>query len=1013
MVKKFPSNDLKVITLAITSALCAMSMHVQASEWRIDSDTPLLLIKEASSESNGRFVGIESNTSDPNVVVNITEGSTLTIKNDSSTPSNPNRLYGIASQAGSSLDINGNLSIKIDSDTEIRGIRGNGGDITLNGDLDVTLSSASGDIYGLDAWSSENGSDYSDIKLLGSKAHFDITGKENKKVFGMYADSGTINSSLDTLQMDIQTDRGQISAIRVLNGSVVDFSPTDITLNIHSIGDVYKVGDNRYLVGFENRPKNPSDDSQRTVLSLNNATVNFTVTGKYDVEEDSTRFIQAINAAGSTTIVKGDFNTNIYGQDEEGNLVDLGETEIRAINLEGSAYNTSAQFEKDINIVVNSQTKDVIGVYSSGDDQSTNDQHSSVSVLGTINVDISGKNQTVKALVAQGKSEISTSRADINIQSDLEDAQVCGILSGLNRKNEGHVFVQNGSEIQIHGQGTMYGVSANGSSSDQSATVNLGGTNIITVASENKDAYGIVSSENAQVTVSNAKVNVTSQSGQAFGIQASQGQASIVLTGSNQVSATGEQSVGVDLQDGNLEVSGSLSALGEVAGIRMDSGSTTTLKTGSTVVANTMQSQGKTVMNADSTLSVTGGKDSQSSLGTIDADSSNLSVGEGQYAIDELTGNSMTLMLSHEDTDVTIAKNGSDGLKLQASGDLNDALHGNAEAFTEMVTFTNPAEAEGVAYLMQEGMYEGEQFGTYGENGKITTRTVKVNSLMQSTLELASAAPLAMNRIMMSDLRKRMGDIRTDTNTNGAWARYEGGRLSGSNGLENDFNTIQVGGDTKLGNWRVGGAFNYTTGDADYARGDAEMDAYGLSAYGLWLGEQGQFVDIVARVSKADTDMKVDGYKKGSMDSMAYSLSGEFGWRFALSDMVYFEPQVEAAYTYVDADDLDIGNASYKFDSVNSLIGRAGFATGIKCPSDFGDVYFHASALHEFSGDTEITGGNGSKYSVDGKDTWFEYGIGANFNINKATYVWVDVQRTSGADLDEDWRANIGVRYSF
>ena len=333
------------------------------------------------------------------------------------------------------------------------------------------------------------------------------------------------------------------------------------------------------------------------------------------------------------------------------------------------------------------------------------------------------------------------------------------------------------------------------------------------------------------------------------------------------------------------------------------------------------------------------------------------------------------------------------------------------ESLDKLVTFEKGGE--GVKYFMPEGMYEGEQSGTYGEDGKIASRTVKVNSLMQSTLELASAAPLAMNRIMMSDLRKRMGDIRTDTNTNGAWARYEGGRLSGSNGLENDFNTIQVGGDTKLGDWRVGGAFNYTKGDVDYARGDADMDAYGLSAYGLWLGSQGQFVDIVARVSKADTDMKVDGYKTGSMDSMAYSLSGEFGWRFALSDMVYIEPQVEAAYTYVDADDADIGTASYKFDSVNSFIGRAGFATGIKCPSNFGDVYFHASALHEFSGDSEITGGNGSKYSVDGKDTWFEYGLGANFNINKATYVWADVQRTSGADLDEDWRANIGVRYSF
>ena len=384
----------------------------------------------------------------------------------------------------------------------------------------------------------------------------------------------------------------------------------------------------------------------------------------------------------------------------------------------------------------------------------------------------------------------------------------------------------------------------------------------------------------------------------------------------------------------------------------------------------------------------------------------------GVSSINELTGNNGTMKIVDAQADVTVTSNKATGLTLAGTGDVNDALNGDAAALADIVTFGSE-NAEDIALFMQDGMYEGETTAVLGVDGTVKSVTTKTNTLMQSTLELASSAPLAMNRIMMSDLRKRMGDIRTDTNTNGAWARYEGGRLSGSNGLENDFNTIQVGGDTKFGDWRVGGAFNYTTGDVDYARGDADMDSYGLSAYGLWLGEQGQFVDIVARVSKADTDMKVDGFKTGSMDSMAYSLSGEFGWRFALNDMVYVEPQVEAAYTYVDADDLDIDTASYKFDSVNSFIGRAGFAAGLKCPDNFGDVYFHASALHEFSGDSEITGGNGSKYKMDGKDTWVEYGIGANFNINKATYVWADVQRTSGADLDEDWRANVGVRYSF
>ena len=78
-----------------------------------------------------------------------------------------------------------------------------------------------------------------------------------------------------------------------------------------------------------------------------------------------------------------------------------------------------------------------------------------------------------------------------------------------------------------------------------------------------------------------------------------------------------------------------------------------------------------------------------------------------------------------------------------------------------------------------------------------------------------------------------------------------------------------------------------------------------------------------------------------------------------------------------------------------------------------GDVYLRASVVHEFSGDAAIHGANGAVYEIDGDDTWFEYGIGANFNLTPASHFWVDVERTGGATLDEDWRATVGFRYNF
>ena len=67
-------------------------------------------------------------------------------------------------------------------------------------------------------------------------------------------------------------------------------------------------------------------------------------------------------------------------------------------------------------------------------------------------------------------------------------------------------------------------------------------------------------------------------------------------------------------------------------------------------------------------------------------------------------------------------------------------------------------------------------------------------------------------------------------------------------------------------------------------------------------------------------------------------------------------------------------------------------------------------------GDAKISGSVGSATNVqklDGDDTWIEYGIGANVKLTDKTYIWADVERTSGAELDEEWRGTVGLRYSF
>ncbi len=376
-------------------------------------------------------------------------------------------------------------------------------------------------------------------------------------------------------------------------------------------------------------------------------------------------------------------------------------------------------------------------------------------------------------------------------------------------------------------------------------------------------------------------------------------------------------------------------------------------------------------------------------------------------------------------------QNGAAELVMNADNPGSYAVQQEGEGAALTVTMTGDADtvsdeaAKGVMQnvtgvtnttgVLAEGDVVGQK--VFGADGSLVSQST--NTVLSNVMDLMSGGTLTLNRIAMNDVRKRLGDLRSAEGTHGVWARYDGGRLSGSRGFENDFHTLQFGVDTMpaADAPRFGVAFAYTKSDADLNRGGAEMDAYSLAAYATKLYDNGLFVDVIGRLAKADTDVVIDGRNTGAMDNLAVSLSGEIGWRLNMTERHYVEPQVELTYTRINGSTMQMANGtSYDLDNVDSLIGRAGFVAGFTCPSDKGGVYVRASAVHEFAGDARITGTKANLtggLNVDGKDTWFEYGIGANFNVNKNTYVYADIERTAGAALDEDWRANVGVRYSF
>ena len=402
-----------------------------------------------------------------------------------------------------------------------------------------------------------------------------------------------------------------------------------------------------------------------------------------------------------------------------------------------------------------------------------------------------------------------------------------------------------------------------------------------------------------------------------------------------------------------------------------------------------------------------------------------------QLNLGKLTGTGNSFYFATSDASVNIEMNGNAESEtkplidsITGSGSVNDDVAGDLNELASMITVDDKTGAEvlkNTDLKLESGDVFGETTGTINEEGKIEDVKTSVNMNNVRIAEFAMRTPMQIARIESNDLRKRMGDIRSSEGVTGVWARYDGGRFSGGE-FENKFNKVQVGADTALAAYgsRLGLSFSYTQGDADMSGMSgisADTDAYSLAAYGMWFGEAGQFADVIGRVGTVDTDLATRTYKT-NYDQLMLSLSGEFGWRFDLTDTFYAEPSAELTYTRVDGETFKANGNTIGIDDYDSMVGRIGATAGLNCSQGRGGVYARFGVAHEFMGDGRFTAVNAAgtaadPIEVDGKDTWVEYAVGANFNITKQTYVWADLERTSGAEVDEDWRATIGVRHAF
>lgn len=324
---------------------------------------------------------------------------------------------------------------------------------------------------------------------------------------------------------------------------------------------------------------------------------------------------------------------------------------------------------------------------------------------------------------------------------------------------------------------------------------------------------------------------------------------------------------------------------------------------------------------------------------------------------------------------------------------------------------------------IKEGLIMPEASGDllFDQNNIGYVANVKQNSSTTTIDNIKNIAATAIVAWRQEDstLSQRLGELRESDGGQGIWVRMSRGEFEYDGEYKNQYNFFQMGYDWAAGSWHYGAAVSHNDGQTTYTHGDGENRSTSLSLYGTWLGDKGHYADIVLKQGRLSNDFDIyteAGHTSGDYDAWGTSLSGEYGMKVDLDGGWYVTPQAQLTLMRIGGEDYTTNNGiKVNQDSLESAVGRVGFEVG-KRISDSGSIYAKASLLHDFAGsaDTYLSlNGLTNSYYQDIGDTWCEAGIGFNYKTSENSYVYADVVKTFGGDVETPWQWNAGMRWTF
>ena len=381
--------------------------------------------------------------------------------------------------------------------------------------------------------------------------------------------------------------------------------------------------------------------------------------------------------------------------------------------------------------------------------------------------------------------------------------------------------------------------------------------------------------------------------------------------------------------------------------------------------------------------------------------------------------NSTAIITSSAKADqINITRNSGEGLNVILSQEAADQLNGDAQA---MASVLNIGQSDSpYTITARENTLIGNSTLILNSDGTIASYTEQKNTVTDS-LQKIGAMNFLTFRAQINDVSKRMGDLRSMPQADGMWARAIAGQ-SEYKSIHNTYQTLQIGGDKRIGNIYVGGTASYTDGDGKLDNGSTDDKNWSFGLYGGWIADDGQYIDIIIKRHKLDTDFDLHTQSgtgvNGRYHTWGTSASVEYGWRLGIADTDYYiEPQAELMIGHLNgvSHTTNVGT-NIKQEGIDTAVGRVGIAAGWISPEKTGSAYLKASVLHDWEGDAKTRVSNKKamrSYTEDMGGTWGEFALGGTWNINKSLAAYGEVETTAGNPVRTTYQVSGGIRYSF